>query len=304
MTTDSEIAKQLGISQSYFSKGYSWYRNNQRNNLGIMRNIPENMSSVPRIPPPAQAANQPTTQAEAPRPKLMLRLHRLQRSYLILNAISEQKLSGLRKLLLNNNHQWIGKGFRITSQNLELEGIELWSARSTPAAILDAVAKTISDNMAKSLSEQYGFLVDIDHPYSPPRLEEIELTEHALAEVERRKGIIMLYSDQEGYEVWMDKSFGLGGFESNRTEYIQKLTDFTTDLVENDSWNKLKAQAEIASSFAQQIELHLGVEQRNVETQAKIAEAVDRLTQAVAGIEAERARASEGWWKRIWGRRK
>ena len=210
--------------------------------------------------------------------KLSLRLHRLQRSYELINAVSEQKLSGLRKNLLNNNHQWIGKGFRITTKHLELEGIELWSSREMPAAMLEGIAKSLADNLASSLASQYGFSIDMEHPYTPPRLTEIELTQHAMAEFERQKGIIELYKDKEGYTVWMDKSFGLGGLESNKTAYIQKLTDMTNDIVEHDGWEEMKRQTLINAQQIGQLTTQLNIHAPYLVAWKKVADATDNPT--------------------------
>lgn len=173
----------------------------------------------------------------APSSKLMLRLHRLQRNYKLLSKPVQDKLTGLKEVMLNNTQYFKGTGYRITDNILELEGIELWSNRCTPAAILEGVAYTIANNVANAIAKQYGLEIDLSAPWSPQNLMEIELTEHEMAERVKKKGKIPLHFDGNmDPDVWMDKSYGLGGLESNRVAYIQKLTDMTNYIVE-DRWS-------------------------------------------------------------------
>jgi hypothetical protein len=239
MTTQAEIAKILGISQGYLSKGLQWAtaRNKERskgNNSGIV----SSSSHLPTAQPQAEKEAKPAT-------KLMLRLHRLQRKYKITNAVSEDRLRslGLKENKLHNNSQFLGSGFRITTQSLELEGIEVWSNRNVALGIVEGIAHSLSDAMAEGLANQYGITIDMKSAESPEGLQEVELTEHALAEAEKQKGIIALHYDSITHkaDVWMDKSFGLGGLESNKLPYLQKLTDMTNDIIEYNAWQEIKA---------------------------------------------------------------
>lgn len=244
-----DIAARLHVSAAYVSK--------------VNRNLTEKLTDLTkkstigsRIPQP-----QPTpSQAEGP--KLMLRLHRLPRLYSIQNAVSEARLAGLKPLGMNNNMQYLGDGFRITTQHLELEGIRLVASRLTPAGVVRAVAIQLADVAAGAIAAQYGLKIDIPGATSPPNMIEIELTEHEMAERVQDKGIIPLHYDGSTREpdVWMDKSFGMGGLESNVVPYIQKLTDMTNDIVDRDAWEQMKANllqtTELVRYYAKNMEAH------------------------------------------------
>ena len=197
-----------------------------------------------------------TSHIPTPQPNLKLRLHRFQRTYSILNAISEERIRSLKLNRLNNNPQWVGAGFRITTSStvphlLELEGIELISDSRLPVAILEGLAVSTADNIANSLASHYGLIISKEGQ-TPPKLTEFELNATQMTEKMEHKGLIELYSDAQGYKVWVDWSFGIGGLESNKTLYIQKLTTFANDLVEHDYWELLKAQqAENARELAE-----------------------------------------------------
>lgn len=247
---DEEIAEWFGMSKGYFSKGYNWYRKLKGNQTG-------NPASEPHIP-------------ISKFPNLKLRLHRYQRSYKILNAVSEDKLRSLKLNRLNNTNQWLGAGFRVTSQHLEIEGMGLISDSRLNVAILEAQAQTLADNAAQRLASLYGLVISKEGQ-TPPKLTEIELNATEITKKMEHKGLIELYSDPEGYKIWVDWSFGIGGLESNKDTYMQKLTDFANDLVVNDSWEKTKANAQIAASFATNIELHLEVEKKQLVNQENLA---------------------------------
>lgn len=244
----SQIAKILGISKSAVSQ-----------HIKKLNLTPAKLHTVYK----AYELNDKLNSAPIPSPtstKLNLRLHRLQRNYKLLAKPDTSSLTGLAKISINHSDQYIGKGFRITNNLLELEGIQLTSTRNTPAAILEGVAITLADNLARTLAAQYGLVIDMQGA-SPPKLMEIELTAHDMAERVEEKGIILLYH-KDGYKVWMDHSFGLGSLESNKVAYIQKLTDFTNDIVE-DRWG-IRQQLELNQQiigeldfFAKNIHTHI-----------------------------------------------
>lgn len=177
---------------------------------------------------------------------IKLRLHRLQRTYIIINAVSEDKLRALKlndKLI--NIKQWLGAGFRIIRGNgwtLELEGIELISHYRLPSALLKAQALTLCDNIAAQLAFGYGFVI-AKEGNTPPTLTEIEMSStemtQRLKNIEKTK-MLDLYTDAQGYKIWVDWSFGIGGLESNNTIYLQRLQDFAHDLAEIDLWSIMK----------------------------------------------------------------
>lgn len=193
----------------------------------------------------ARKAGKPPTNPPIPSQSklstLKLRLHRLQRTHTILNALSEEKLRSLKLNRLNNTNQYLGAGFRITTQHLELEGIEMISDFRVPPAVLEGLAISAADNIAQSLARQYGLVINKEGT-TPPKLTEFELNASQMTERMEHRGLIELYSDNEGYKVWVDWSFGIGGLESNKTFYIQKLTTFANDLMEKDAWELMKAR--------------------------------------------------------------
>jgi hypothetical protein len=187
---------------------------------------------------------------------------------------------------INNTDQWIGAGFRITSQHLELEGIELISDPRLPAAILEGFAITAADNLAERLASHYGLVIAKDGQ-TPPKLTEFELNATQMTERMERKGLIELVS-KEGYKVWVDWSFGIGGLESNKTLYIQKLTTFANDLVEQDMWELMKARQEgmekLMLEYGKQLNRHLPVLQLAEElmkhsSNPKVHKAIEDLNQ-------------------------
>ena len=222
----AQIAKLLHISPSAVSQ-----------HIKKMHLTPVKFQSVYK----AYELNDKLNSAHIPKSEaLSLRLHRFQRSYKLLYAPSEAQLRGLKLNRINNTDPWIGAGFRITSQHLELEGMELISDPRLPAAILEGFAITAADNLAERLASHYGLVIAKDGQ-TPPKLTEFELNATQMTERMERKGLIELVS-KEGYKVWVDWSFGIGGLESNKTLYIQKLTTFANDLVEQDMWELMKAR--------------------------------------------------------------
>lgn len=224
---------------------------------------------------------------EADLQALALRLHRKQVSYPILNAVSEQKLLslGLKEHMLNNNTQYLGAGFRVTTQNLELEGIELWAHRLAPSAVIDGIANGIADNLALSLASQYGLRIDIQQRHSPEGLTEVELTQHEMAKRVLEKGIIPVHWNASTHDadVWMDKSFGYGGIESNVFPYIQKLTNMTNDIVDHDGWEQMKANLLEATGLIKYYAT-------NMEAHAKLVKQASRL---IGELRKERKRIAK-----------
>ena len=272
--TQKAIAKKLGISRSAVSKhllkmerkgiikGYGKTLNRYYEKVDNSLRSEVRAGGIKggvKLPFDTPKETSQTSYRYATPSKLKLRLHRLQRTYALL---SHKPITGLKELDLNNNKQYLGKGFRITTRHLEIEGLELYAERETPIAILEAIAVSLADNMAKSLAEEYG--LDIaPQGHTPPLLTEIELTEHEMAERVEQRGIIELYKDKQGYKVWMDKSLGLGGLESNKVAYIQKLTDMTNDIVDNDAWNLMKANqlemSRLMLEYGQRLNAHIPV---------------------------------------------
>lgn len=190
-----------------------------------------------------------------PLAKLQLHAHRFQKNYKLLAKPAQASMEDLRE----EGGIHYGQGFRITKNILELEGLEVWSDYNVPISILLATLNTQSDNIACAISKQYG--LDIGEAATPPKLTEIELTEHALAEQVDEKGKIPLHYDADMKpDVWMDKSFGLGGLESNTSTYIQRLTNMTRDIVEHNGWEELKGDlaqaARLLNYYAKNMESH------------------------------------------------
>lgn len=203
-------------------------------------------------------------------PTLRIRLHRFYYKVSILNAVSEERLRGLRlNEGLNNIRQWLGVGFRITqgskARSLELEGIEIISDYRLDIALIQAQARTLAQNIVESLSLQYGLNLSKEG-HTPPKLTEMELSAtqmtDRLKEFEK-KGILPLYEDKEGYRIWADWSFGIGGMESNNPTYLQRISDFSKDLAEKDGWQEMKATLKkvIDSQlyFAKNMEAHVRI---------------------------------------------
>ena len=182
-----------------------------------------------------------------PKAKLQLRLHRLQRNFKLTSPLDTSKLAPLKQVQIDNMTYWhsafAGTSFKITNNILEIEGIEIWSDRRTPVAMTEGLAYFLAENMARAIAKQYGLSIDYASASSPKGLMEVELTEHEMAERVKKKGKIPLHWDENlNADVWMDKSFGLGGLESNVVAYIQRLTDFTNYIVE-EKWS-VKEQLE------------------------------------------------------------
>jgi transcriptional regulator with XRE-family HTH domain len=250
------ISKQLGISEARVSQ------------LKRALNLP--LKSPLKL---ASEAHILTT------PSLKLRLHRLQRSYAILNAISEDKLRSLKLNRLNNTDQYIGAGFRVTSRSLELEGMELVSDPRLPVAVLEGIAYSLADNTASRIAASYGFTI-AKEGHTPLKLTEIELSATQMTEKMEKKGLIELYSDAEGYKVWVDWSFGIGGLESNRPLYLQRLTDFSIDLAEHDAWNTLKEAVPKLAQTVMEIREELKVHRSAYRALERVAVKLDkRLSQ-------------------------
>ena len=207
------------------------------------------MSSEPHIPSPAQ---QPPLQEAS---KLELRLHRLQRTYSIENAVSEERLRALRlNDRLNNTKQWLGTGFRVIRGDgwtLELEGVELTCDSRLDVAVVMGVAYTLTDHVAHSIAEEYGFFI-AKEGHTPPRLTEIELSATQVTERLKgiqKKGVIEIFTDLEGYKIWLDWSWGVGGPESNKMLYLERIKSWARDLAINDGWEQMKANLLEASGL-------------------------------------------------------
>jgi len=199
---------------------------------------PLNLSSDPRIPQPSLSSSLSLS--------MQNRLHRLQRSYKILNAVSEERLKALKlNDRLNNIKEWHGQHFRIIrgeSWILELEGIELLSSYTTPIPALEGMAITLCDNLASQIAALYGFLI-AKEGHTPIHLTEIELSATMLTErlkALEKQGIVPLFEDGKGGKIWCDWSWGIGGAESNNPLYHQRLCDLAKDIANNDGWQLTK----------------------------------------------------------------
>ncbi len=214
--------------------------------------------------PPSPLLQQAHLQAQA---GLKLRLHRFYYSIAILNAVSEDRLRALRRNdQLRNVTQWLGAGFRITqgarSRVLEIEGLELLSDYGLPVALLEAQALSMAQNACMMIARSYGLLL-AKEGYTPPRLTEIELNAiqmtERLKEIEK-KGVVPLYEDAEGYRIWIDWSYGIGGMESNGPVYLQRISDFAKDMAEHDGWQEMKGNLSqtigLVKYYAENMESH------------------------------------------------
>ncbi|MDE1834721.1 MAG: hypothetical protein KGH64_05280 [Candidatus Micrarchaeota archaeon] len=287
---DSEIATWLGVSQGYFSKMLKWARNKQRNNQGITKDIPRNKSSSSHIPSPLPRQALSPKPLSTPIKPLKLRLHRLQRTYQIQNAVSETRLRALKiNDKLNNITQWLGAGFRLIrgkGWTLEIEGMELIADYTLPVAITEGLAYTLTDNLAKRLAAQYGFII-AKEGHTPPTLTEYEL--NAVQVTERLKkiqkgGVVELYADSQGYKIWADWSFGIGGLESNNLEYEQRLMDIAKDIAEKDAWNVLRNWSLAASERLDRIEKIQERTEARQEYYAKNMESHARMIEFAVGM--------------------
>ena len=250
-----EIARRVGCSEAYVSKVKNQVKKSVKKQVNLTNEAPYPLS--PAIPlTPLQA---PAT--------LKLRLHRFYYSKQILNAISEDRLVALQKNdRLNNVTQWLGAGFRITqgTQNkvLEIEGLELLSDYRLPVPLLRAQATSMAENACTEIARAYGLML-AKEAYEPPKLTEIELNATQMTERLRKmekKGVLPLYKDEQGYAIWADWSYGIGGMESNSPVYLQRISDMAKDLAEQDGWQQMKgnlAQAiGLVKYYAENMESH------------------------------------------------
>lgn len=223
-------------------------------------------TSIPHLPKPQPFPSQ----------RLTLRLHRFQYSKRIVNAVSEDRLRALKlNDRLNNIRQYLGAGFRLIRGNewsLELEGIELISDSRLPVAFLKAFAKTMGDNMMEQLALQYGLML-AKEGYTPPTLTEIEMNAtqmtDKLKEIEK-KNVLELYSDMQGYKIWADWSFGVGGLESNSVEYMERLKVFARDMAVDDAWTRSKERLDRVEGLLLEYGEKLNVHIPFFESQTKI----------------------------------
>lgn len=210
---------------------------------------------------------------------------------------------------INNNIQYLGNGYRITTQHLELEGLSLIADSRMPVAILEGLAISVANNIADSLASQLGLLISKEG-ITPPKLTEIELNATDLTDRVEEKGLIELYRDSEGYRVWVDWSFGIGGLESNKILYIQKLTDFANDLVVNDAWEKLKDNAKVESQIitdlavrvdklAEQLTVHIPAYTKMGDSSESLVTSVKLLTQSVTELREAFNKPKPSLWDSI-----
>jgi len=212
------IAKKLGISQGYLSKGLIWFRNKTRNKI---KNIPKSPSRHHRI-------------GSSLRNKL--NLHRLYRTYELPSHQAMLLDSSKPKVALKHTKQEIltykGVTIRLTSKHLIVEGIQLISSLSQIAPELLQHAEFLADGVASAFADE-RFKAHLNA--GKTKLVEIAITKHSMAEQARkdRQGVVPLYwnKDTKKVEVWTDWSLG-PDLESNREQHIERLRQLTKDIVE------------------------------------------------------------------------
>jgi len=167
---------------------------------------------------------------------LSLFLHRLAREVPLTtpNAPSSLRQGQLKldTIRLNNNVQeldvYAGENYRITTQHIIVEGLQLWGEREQSAqGELQPIAEAYADRLLAAIARKRNLSIALKDAKTIQY--EIEQVNNEAAQRVEGKGKIYLHHSPE---LWTDKSFGLRGMESNDALVIDRLKKVTDPVVE------------------------------------------------------------------------